>query len=108
MEHARCAFNSLSRDHLAKRKKTVVDVYSRFQLPLSGSQTEADVFLDQPRSFSLSTPSLGITAVEERVVELLKALDFQLPLSGSLLWQPDQIENDVTRRLSTPSLGITR
>ena len=80
------AFNSLSRDHLktALRTPSVRPIPLSFQLPLSGSPSAREAFIDWLLKSVLSTPSLGIT----------------LPLDAKGITGPITI-------LSTPSLGIT-
>jgi len=80
------AFNSLSRDHLAKRKSTTIDVYSRFQLPLSGSQI-AELFNHEGlRAPELSTPSLGITVFKPFVQNVLRFILLSTPSLGITYW----------------------
>ena len=98
-----------------------------FQLPLSGSPFHSGSTHSIPHP-SLSTPSLGITAIE--LLQTFGSVNFQLPLSGSraqVIHEVDRIRreafNSLSRdhlgssaghghadrgKLSTPSLGITR
>ena len=75
-------FNSLSRDHVLKRKGIPSNENSRFQLPLSGSPgafAYAKYGWESTFNFQLplsgSPPGSGKTAILEAI--------FQLPLSGS-------------------------
>ena len=58
----------------------------------------------------LSTPSLGITGSQDKVLAIIEdgaTSSFQLPLSGSLSDTIGTAAVDVNYSLSTPSLGIT-
>ena len=63
------SFNSLSRDHLAKRKSTTIDVDSHFQLPLSGSPASSYHFL-HPKTSKTAFNSLSRDHLKYFISEL--------------------------------------